>query len=290
MLRAGTALGILIIATAQANAGAFAIREQSTYGQGTSFAGVAAGGSLSSMFWNPATMTQFKGIVRRIRFLNDLSARQPDAAARQHARRTAFLFSGRVQQRRQCTGGEWLHDLSAKPNLWMGLGINAPFGLSVSFQDPWAGRNYRPRYDHKILQRESHYRISHQRLDQHRRRRAGSVCDRSYIFGSNSVPAHRGSLDGKGWGFGATAGVTFTPWANTTIGLGWRSAINQDIHGTLMVPPGSPAARPVRRSSRPTFPTSSALVFATSLTLAGQSWVRLSGVTGAGLARSTSIN
>ena len=63
ILRAGTALGILIIATAQANAGAFAIREQSTYGQGTSFAGVAAGGSLSSMFWNPATMTQFQGIV-----------------------------------------------------------------------------------------------------------------------------------------------------------------------------------------------------------------------------------
>src|SRR5262249_51248796 len=62
-LRAGTALGTLIIATAQAHAGAFAIREQSTYGQGTSFAGVAAGGSLSSMFWNPATMTQFKGVV-----------------------------------------------------------------------------------------------------------------------------------------------------------------------------------------------------------------------------------
>ena len=68
MLRAGTALGILIIATAQANAGAFAIREQSVYGQGTSFAGVAAGGSLSSMFWNPATMTQFKGIVNESGF------------------------------------------------------------------------------------------------------------------------------------------------------------------------------------------------------------------------------
>ena len=62
-LRAGTALGILIIATAQANAGGFAIREQSTYGQGASFAGIAAGGALSSMFWNPATMTQFQGIV-----------------------------------------------------------------------------------------------------------------------------------------------------------------------------------------------------------------------------------
>src|SRR5262249_7983898 len=62
-LRAGTALGALIIATAQANAGAFALREQSTYGPGTSFAGVAAGGSVSSMFWNPAILTQFPGIM-----------------------------------------------------------------------------------------------------------------------------------------------------------------------------------------------------------------------------------
>ena len=63
VLRAGTALGLLVIASAQANAGGFAVREQSAYGQGSSFAGIAAGGALSSMFWNPATMTQFQGIV-----------------------------------------------------------------------------------------------------------------------------------------------------------------------------------------------------------------------------------
>ena len=61
-LRSGTALGFLVIATAQASAGGFGIREQSAYGQGTSFAGIAAGGALSSMFWNPATMTQVPGI------------------------------------------------------------------------------------------------------------------------------------------------------------------------------------------------------------------------------------
>ena len=61
-LRAGSALGLLVIATAQADAGGFAIREQSAYGQGTSFAGIAAGGALSSMFWNPATITQVRGI------------------------------------------------------------------------------------------------------------------------------------------------------------------------------------------------------------------------------------
>ena len=60
-LRATSALGLLAIASTQANAGGFAVHEQSVYGQGTSFAGIAAGGALSSMFWNPATMTQFAG-------------------------------------------------------------------------------------------------------------------------------------------------------------------------------------------------------------------------------------
>src|SRR5262245_15443953 len=58
VLRASSALGLLVVATAQANAGGFAIREQSTYGQGTSFAGIAAGGALSSMFWNQSNMNQ----------------------------------------------------------------------------------------------------------------------------------------------------------------------------------------------------------------------------------------
>ena len=46
-----------------AAAGGFAVREQSTEGQGASFAGIAAGGSdLSSMFVNPATITLFEGM------------------------------------------------------------------------------------------------------------------------------------------------------------------------------------------------------------------------------------
>ncbi len=52
----------LLGATLDANAGGLAVREQSAYGQGSSYAGVAAGGSLSSMFWNPATMTQMPGL------------------------------------------------------------------------------------------------------------------------------------------------------------------------------------------------------------------------------------
>src|SRR5674476_1460736 len=62
VLLACCGVGALLAATVDANAGGFALREQSAYGQGSSFAGVAAGGSLSSMFWNPATMTQVPGI------------------------------------------------------------------------------------------------------------------------------------------------------------------------------------------------------------------------------------
>src|SRR5665213_2275797 len=60
-LLACTSAAVLLAAAADANAGGFAIREQSAAGQGASFAGVAAGGALSSMFWNPAIITQYNG-------------------------------------------------------------------------------------------------------------------------------------------------------------------------------------------------------------------------------------
>ena len=45
-----------------AEAGGFAVREQSAYGQGSSFAGMAApGDSISAMFWNPAAVTSVTG-------------------------------------------------------------------------------------------------------------------------------------------------------------------------------------------------------------------------------------
>src|SRR5215471_17273405 len=53
-----TALAALAVTGNGAFAGSFAVHEQSTWGQGASFAGVAAGGATSAMFWNPATMTE----------------------------------------------------------------------------------------------------------------------------------------------------------------------------------------------------------------------------------------
>src|SRR3954468_16780242 len=53
----------LLAMTEAAQAGAFGIRHQSATAEGKAFAGVAAGsGGLSSMFWNPATITMTPGI------------------------------------------------------------------------------------------------------------------------------------------------------------------------------------------------------------------------------------
>ena len=61
-----SAMVAMVAGVATAEAGGFAVREQSAYGQGSSFAGMAAPGDLiSSMFWNPAAVTTATGTDRR---------------------------------------------------------------------------------------------------------------------------------------------------------------------------------------------------------------------------------
>ena len=132
VLLACSGLAALIAVTGTANAGGFAIREQSAWGQGTSFAGVAAGGSSSAMFWNPATMTQMPGIQSNSVLSGILpsSANSPTAAGPFNA----FLGLGGT--------GDTANDAMVpgsyfswqfKPDMWLGLSVNSPFGLSVSF-------------------------------------------------------------------------------------------------------------------------------------------------------------
>lgn len=237
MLRAGTALGILIIATGEANAGAFAIREQSTYGQGSSFAGVAAGGSLSSMFWNPATMTQFQGIVSE----NGVTGIIPKASQTPQAGTfPALLPFGGVSNSGEMglvPNGYTSYQMS--PNLWLGLSINAPFALSVSFPDVWAGRDYAG--DSSIRTYNATPSIAY-RINDWISVGAGvqiQYMKAEFTSGLGVTPGQDLTLRGRGYGFGVTAGVTVTPTPTTLIGIGWRSAIDQDIHGTMLLPAGA---------------------------------------------------
>ena len=251
-LRASSALGLLVVAIAQADAGGFALREQSTYGQGTSFAGVAAGGALSSMFWNPATITQVQGIVSETGMAgiiphasqNPISANAPGPGAPFFG--TSLLpFGGASNSGELGLPFNSYFSYQLNPSIWLGMSINAPFGLMVNFPELWAGRNYglpsslttynaTPTIAWRIndwISVGAGVQIQYAKAD--------------LRFGFAPAPFSEIMLNGlKGWGYGATAGITLTPGPRTTIGLGWRSGINQKVDGSLVVNPALAGATP----------------------------------------------
>ena len=228
-LRSGTALGLLVIATAQASAGGFGIREQSAYGQGTSFAGIAAGGALSSMFWNPATMTQVPGIQSEsdVAGILGYAAHTPELGS-------ALPFGGTSNTAEAAFVPASYLSYQFSPNLWLGMAINAPFGLSMNFPDRWAGRDFGagPTNLHTYNATPSiAYRINDWIS-------VGAGVQIQYAtevvtLGLGPTPGLQAVIKGNGWGYGFTAGATLTPTPTTTIGIGWRSFIDQKIDSTL---------------------------------------------------------
>jgi len=233
---------VLVLAgTVAANAGAFALREQSAYGQGASFAGIAAGGALSSMYWNPATITQFSGKTIEQVFSGILP----------HSSHTTTTATGSSST----FGTPGSHGIDAlvpagysswqlNDKFWLGLSVNAPVGLGVHFPQVNAASsggsgnsadvksyNFAPTVAFKFNDMLS-FAVGFQ----------AQYLKASYDIYISAAPSI-GSLNGAGWGFGWTAGMTFTPMPKTTIGLGYRSAIDQKVNGTL-VTNGTPASTP----------------------------------------------
>jgi len=250
VLRATSALGLLAIASAQANAGGFAVHEQSVYGQGTSFAGIAAGGALSSMYWNPATMTQFagKGLEVGASGLFPFASNTPLPGSSLFGLPAVGGGTFNVGNDALLANGYFTYQFS--PNLWLGMSLNSPFGLSQAFPDLWAGRDYAANSS-KLVTYNAAPSLAYRFNDwisvgigaqiQH----ATATLNTGATIPPNAiapgVPPGPGpifadsTLHGDGWAYGLTAGVTLTPTPTTTIGVGYRSALNQKIDGSLLL-------------------------------------------------------
>ena len=241
LLLACTGIGALCVTSIDANAGGLAVREQSAYGQGSSFAGVAAGGSLSSMFWNPATMTQVAGFQSE----SVLSGILP-YSSHTVTSGTFAAFGGADNSGIAALVPASYLSYQVNQQLWLGLSINAPYGLAVRFPDRWAGRNYAESsklqtynatptiayHINNMISVGAGVQIQYGKAD---------LAKGIPVSGFPPAPPGLGnlaSIAGDGWGYGFTAGVTLTPTPTTTIGIGYRSAINQKISGTMTLPPG----------------------------------------------------
>jgi long-chain fatty acid transport protein len=239
--RAAGALGILVIASGVAHAGGFALREQSAYGQGASFAGIAAGGALSSMFWNPATITQFNGITSEQVFTGVL----PRANQTYTNSALGNVFGGANPAYRNGVDNSGMSafvpsgytSLQINDRLWVGLSVNAPFGLAVSFPRAWAGALYGQSADIKSYNFQPVVAYKVNDMLSVAVGLQAQYMKVSYDALAAPFPAVlMANLSGSSWNYGFTVGATLTPWAGTSLGIGYRSAIDQKINGTLVSP------------------------------------------------------
>ena len=280
------------MATADANAGGFAVREQSAYGQGI----VLCRRRRGRIAVVDVLESGDHDAVRRASRSNSVLKRH-HSLLREHAlrdrRRTLWPLGGTGDTGDDALVPAGYFSWQIRPNLWIGMSVNAPFGLSVNFPDAWAGRKLcGGRQQPEDLQLRAERCLPHQRHGS----ASASVCRSNMprpIYDGLPVngltlrlrPGQSAQRQRRGWGYGFTAGVTLTPTPTTTIGIGYRSAINQKINGTLSLPAsatfrGHPHARLGQHHAQPARHRQRS-VCASALPRSGPCWARSNGRTGA---------
>lgn len=218
--------------TEAAQAGGFAIREQSAQFQGSSFAGSAAGGGLSSMYWNPAALGQagvgfnseshYSAIFgQAVNTVESVTPINPFAGVNPS--------SGDIAPTALVGAGYYAYRLSDRFTL--GMSLNSGFGLStkprdVNYMGSELGRttklftiNAAPTLAYQIapgITVAAGVQVQYAKA----RLTFGAP------FGSTTI-----FDDGDDVAFGATAGVLFQPMAGTSIGLGYRSQLTHELEG-----------------------------------------------------------
>lgn len=236
VLLACSGAAVLLAASTAANAGGFAVREQSAAGQGSSFAGIAAGGALSSMYWNPATMTQFEGKAFEANVTGIFPNVSHSYTASSLATLSPALYGSAPSNSGEAaavpaTYSSW----QVTEKLWLGMSINSPVGLAVTFPGNWAGTGYGQSASVRTLNASPSlaYKIN----DMISVSAGVQIQWMSVGYNQFTTPAaptaNMAIIGGSGYGYGFTLGATITPMPGTVIGIGYRSAINQKISGTL---------------------------------------------------------
>jgi long-chain fatty acid transport protein len=237
-----TVVGISLLGASAVHAGGFALREQSAYGLGSAYAGVAAGGgtSLSSMFWNAATMTEFAGMQSET-VLTGILPHVTNTPTGGFLAAQGLGGTGNIGIDSLVPAGYTSWQVTR--DIWLGLAMNSPFGLAEHFPDNFAGRTYAG--DTSLKSYNANPSVAY-RFNDWLSVAAGvqiQYMTANLVQGIGPVPPLGlppaiGTLRGDGWGYGFALGANFKPMPGTNIGIGYRSAINQKINGSESIPAG----------------------------------------------------
>jgi long-chain fatty acid transport protein len=222
----------LTLAIGAAHAGGFAVREQSAYFLGSAFAGSAAGGDLSSMYWNSAATATGTGC---------------NASASLTA-----VFGQAIETAQSgilVTGPPTSNDVGTAPlvpstfaacqltdRLYLGLGLNAPFGITTKPDNTtWAGSPVA--ITSKVFSFDINPTLAYKLTPE---LTVGIGVQIEFLsarlnhgpFNSPFGPLLGArAFDADDWGVGATAGILWQPVRGTSVGLGYRSAVNENVGG-----------------------------------------------------------
>ncbi len=201
-------------------AGGFAIREQSTIGQGLSFAGVAAGsGGLSSLFWNPAISAEY----------NELGFISESNAALIAPYSKSDLGSGNVGKLAVVPAGYFSYGVTDQ--LTIATSMNAPVGLTTDGRNGWLGND---RGDKSEVKTYNFNPTASYKLSDMLAVGVGAQIEFMQVDLTSRVPGSGVQFlgaEGDSLGFGFTAGVLFEPTDTTDIGIGFRSSVKHTLKG-----------------------------------------------------------
>lgn len=243
LVLAGVSAAALLGGASAALAGAFGLREQGATGQGMSFAGVASGsGSLSSMYWNPATITMNPGFQT----YSSISLLNLDANIRPTYGTPTYAFgpSGQLGEFAAIPSSSFSYQIN--DSIWVGMTTNAPLGLVTKPNYAWSGQvygrtakvfsiNFNPIIGIKVtdwLSIAAGPTIEY--IDVKLRRSAPFPGGPSSTAVLPAAPT--ATLRGDDVDIGYTVGATITPMAGTVIGVGYRSSIGHDLKGSIISP------------------------------------------------------
>lgn len=234
---------VLGLFSSYALASGFQLTEQNASGLGNAYAGQGAvAENASTIFFNPAGMTQLK---------------DREFSAGLTGINTSFKFSDKnsnVNGQLAGNGGDgggWgfvpngYLSWALSKDLYVGVGVGAPFGLKTEYDNPWLGAAQSVSFDVKTynVNPSIAYRVNEkvsvgaglnwQRVDAEYKRQVGVLGSPAPAAAPATTAATplKLKLTDDSWGWNAGALFTISP--ATKIGVSYRSAVKYDLTGDI---------------------------------------------------------
>lgn len=229
----GLAALTLLSSYTTSNAAGFYIQEQSVQGLGSAFSGSATSiDDASTIFFNPAGMTKLDGAQANV----GVHVLIPDAD---------ISDTGTTAPPGRPIGSESGNPYSPTPipnlygalpitdQLWLGIGVSAPFGLGSDYDDGWFGRFDSTKTELKTINVAPSIAFKATEWLS-----LGLGLDVQYADANLQANAFAGAeglsrLVGDDWSVGYNAGVQIKPFENTEIGIHYRSSMEHTLEGTI---------------------------------------------------------